>query len=77
MAENPFALAENSVRHIDTLREMEAHKRHFQIRCSHLELELSSTKNKISCSICGKSWSFREERGFRETKRIFAAELDD
>jgi len=48
-------LTENSVRHIDTLREMEAHKRHYQIRCSHHELEFSATDRRITCAICGKS----------------------
>ncbi|MEM3094042.1 MAG: hypothetical protein QXX64_00235 [Nitrososphaera sp.] len=38
-------MTENSVRHIDTLREMEAHKRHYQIRFSHHELEFSAKDN--------------------------------
>ena len=74
---NRELLAENSVRHIETLREMEAHKRHYQIRCSHNELELSTSRNIITCSICGKSWVYREDRGFKETKKVFAAEIDD
>ncbi len=76
MSKDSKLLAENSVRHIETLREMEAYNRHYQIRCSHHELELSNFRNVITCSICGKSWVYKEERGFRETTKVFAAETD-
>ena len=70
-------MAENSVRHIDTLREMEAHKRHYQIRCSHHELELLAEGKIIACSVCGKQWHFTQARGYRESRMVFAAEKDD
>ena len=70
-------MAENSVRHIDTLREMEAHKRHYQIRCSHHELELLDEGKIITCSICGKQWHFTQARGYRESRMVFAAEKED
>ena len=47
---------ENSVRHIDTIKEMEALKLEYQIRCSHYELELIGDEKKITCIICGKNW---------------------
>ena len=70
-------LSENSVRHIDTLREMEAHKRQYQIRCSHHELEYSAREKRISCTICGKAWTFVQERGYSDTKHVYAAEKDE
>ena len=70
-------MSENSVRHIDTLREMEAHKRQYQIRCSHHELEHSERDGRITCTICSKSWVFVKETGYSEIKRIYAAEKDD
>ncbi|MEO9294559.1 MAG: hypothetical protein ABI347_03050 [Nitrososphaera sp.] len=70
-------MSENSVRHIDTLREMEAHKRQYQIRCSHLELEHCEREGRITCTICSKSWVFVKETGYSETRRIYAAEKDD
>jgi hypothetical protein len=71
-----FSLTENSVRHIDTLREMEAHKRHYQIRCSHHELEFSATEKRITCAICGKNWVFSKERGYSDPVQVYAAEKD-
>jgi DNA-directed RNA polymerase subunit RPC12/RpoP len=70
-------LTENSVRHIDTLREMEAHKRHYQIRCSHHELEFSATDRRITCAICGKNWVFVKERGYSDPRQVYAAEKDE
>ena len=70
-------MAENSVRHIETLREMEAHKRNYQIRCSHHELQLGEGGKSITCSICGKRWVYTEERGYRNAQRIFSAERDE
>jgi hypothetical protein len=70
-------VAENPVRHIETLRELEAHKRHYQIRCSHHEIELAEDGMSITCSICGKLWKFAEQRGFREPRKVFAAEKDE
>jgi hypothetical protein len=49
-------LTENSVRHIDTIKEMEALKYQYQIRCSHYKLEFSSELKFISCAICQKNW---------------------
>lgn len=69
-------LAENSVRHVDTLRNMEAHKRQYQIRCSHHELELSEGEKRITCAICSKQWLYTKERGYRDSKKVFAAEKD-
>jgi hypothetical protein len=62
-------LIENSVRHIDTLREMEAHKRHYQIRCSHHELEFPAKDKRITCAICGKNWTYVQERGYSDPRR--------
>ncbi len=50
------AVSENSTRHVDTLREMEAHKRQYQVRCSHHELEYSGKEKHITCTVCGKAW---------------------
>lgn len=69
-------LAENSVRHIDTLRELEAQKLHYQIRCSHHELELADGGKSITCSICSKRWIYVEERGYRDPRRVFNADSD-
>ncbi|HKX82316.1 MAG TPA: hypothetical protein VJL54_08680 [Nitrososphaera sp.] len=70
-------MSENSVRHIDTLREMEALKLHYQIRCSHHELELSAGNKEISCSTCGKRWRLSDERGYREHRRVYSAETNE
>ena len=69
-------LTENSVRHIDTLRKMEAYKRHYQIRCSHHELEFSAKDKRITCAICGKNWTFVQERGYSDPRQVYAAEKD-
>jgi len=68
-----FLVTENSTRHIDTLRQMEALKREHQIRCSHYELQFSFKGEYISCTICGKTWSFLENRGFSEIVQIYRA----
>ena len=70
-------VTENSVRHIDTLREMEAHKRQYQIRCSHHELEFSAKDKKITCAVCGKKWMYVQERGYSEQKQVYASEKED
>lgn len=69
-------LTENSVRHIDTLREMEAYKRHYQICCSHHELEFSIKDRRITCAICGKNWGYMEKRGYYDQKQVYVAEQD-
>jgi DNA-directed RNA polymerase subunit RPC12/RpoP len=69
-------LTENSVRHIDAIREMEALKHEYQVRCSHFELQYSTDDNSISCSICSKRWLFHERRGFQKTLEIYTAERD-
>jgi len=69
-------LAENSVRHIETLKQMESLKHEFQIRCSHYELEFSSSDKHIGCTVCGKSWSFLEERGYSMLKEIYTADKE-
>jgi hypothetical protein len=69
-------LSENSVRHIDTIKEMESLKYEYQIRCSHYELEFSSDDKRISCSICGKNWSFKEDRGYSKFKEIYKADIE-
>jgi hypothetical protein len=75
-AAHACSLAENPVRHVDTLREMEAHKRHYQIRCSHHELELSARDRRITCAICCKNWAYVQERGYSDPKQVYAAEKD-
>jgi hypothetical protein len=69
-------LTENSVRNIDAIREMEALKHEYQVRCSHFELQYSRGDNSISCSICSKRWLFHEKRGFQNTLQIYTAERD-
>ncbi len=69
-------LTENPVRHIEDLREMENLKREYQIRCSHYELEYSSKNKIINCTICGKNWSFIENRSYSGTKEIYTAAED-
>lgn len=66
-----------SVRHIDTLRELEAYKRQFQIRCSHHELEYSAAEKLITCTVCRKNWLFVKERGHSSRKDVYSAEKDD
>jgi hypothetical protein len=70
-------VAENSTRHIDTLREMEAYKRQYQVRCSHHELEYSPKEKRIVCAVCGKTWTFVHDRGFSEVRQVFSAERED
>jgi hypothetical protein len=67
-------MTENSVRHIETLREMDSMKKEYQIRCSHYELELFKNENRITCVICGKNWDFLEERGYSHKKQAYSAE---
>jgi hypothetical protein len=70
-------LTENSVRHIDTIKEMEALKYQYQIRSSHYELEFSSTRKRISCAICGKNWSFVKHGGeYSRCKEIYMADKE-
>jgi len=69
-------LTENSVRHIDTLREMESLKHEYQIRCSHYQLEFLSEDKHICCTICGKNWSFLENRGYSKPKEIYTADKE-
>lgn len=67
-------MTENSVRHIDTIKEMESMKLEYQIRCSHYELEFLHGEKKITCVICRKNWLFLEERGFSKIKSVYVAE---
>jgi ribosomal protein S27E len=67
-------VTENSVRHIDTIKEMEAMKLEYQIRCSHHELEFLHNEKIITCVICGKNWLFLEERGYSKIKSAYVAE---
>jgi transcription elongation factor Elf1 len=69
-------LAENSVRHINTIKELESLKYEYQIRCSHYRLEYSSKDNVITCSICGKIWNFTEQKGFSNPVQVYNAEVD-
>ncbi|KAA2282850.1 MAG: hypothetical protein AB7V56_15880 [Candidatus Nitrosocosmicus sp.] len=69
-------MAENSVRHIDTIKELESIKYEYQIRCSHYRLEYSSKENIITCSICGKIWNFLEEKGYLNLIQVYNAEID-
>lgn len=71
------SLAENSVRHIDTQREIEAHRGHYQIRRSHHEMKFSTKDKHITCSICSKNRPYVQDRGYSELKQIFSAERDD
>jgi len=56
---------------------MEMHKRQYQIRCSHHELEFSAKDKLISCVICGKNWIFVKERGFSDPRQVYNAEKDE
>jgi hypothetical protein len=69
-------LTENSVRDVNTLREMEAYKRHYQAQCSHFELELHYNAKRITCAICGRNWEYLLERGYAEKRHVYAAEKD-
>lgn len=70
-------MAENPTRHIDTLREMEAHKRSYQIRCSHHELELAAKERRITCAICGKNWVYTQDRGYSDLRQVYSAEKEE
>lgn len=67
-------MTENSVRNIETIKEMETLKLEYQIRCSHYELELSDEYKKITCVVCGKNWLFLEKRGYSKVKSVYIAE---
>jgi transcription elongation factor Elf1 len=69
-------LTENSVRNINTIKELEALKLEYQIRCSHYQLEISTNDKMITCSICGKRWIFVEEKGFSKIVDVYKAEVD-
>lgn len=69
-------MAENSVRHINTIKELESLKYEYQIRCSHYRLEYSPKDNIITCSVCGKIWNFVEEKGFSNLIQVYNAEVD-
>jgi transcription elongation factor Elf1 len=69
-------VTENSVRDINTIKELESLKYEYQIRCSHYQLEFSSNDKIIICSICGKKWDFVEEKGFSKIIHIYKAEID-
>jgi hypothetical protein len=56
---------------------MEAHKRQYQIRCSHHELEYSAKEKRITCAVCGKGWTYLQERGYSEPRQVYAAEQED
>jgi hypothetical protein len=75
-AAHACSLTENSVRHIDTLREMEAHKRHYQIRRSHHELEFSAKDRRITCTMCSKNWEYVQERGYSDARQVYGTEKD-
>jgi len=69
-------LTENSVRNINTIKELETLKLEYQIRCSHYQLEISTNDKMITCSICGKRWIFVEEKGFSKIIQIYKTEID-
>lgn len=63
-------MTENSVRHIETLRELDSMKKEYQIRCSHYELELFKNENRITCVICGKNWDFWKNEDIRIRNKL-------
>lgn len=67
-------LTENSVRDINAIREMEALKHEYQVRCSHFELQYSVSDKSISCAICSKRWLFHEKKGFQNPLETYIAE---
>ena len=69
-------MTENSVRNINTIKELETSKLEYQIRCSHYQLENSTNDKMITCSICGKRWIFVEEKGFSKIVQVYKAEID-
>ena len=71
-------LTENSVRHISMIKEIEALKYQYQIRCSHYKLEFSSGEKSISCAICQKNWHFNEVFSTSNRKKeIYLADKGD
>jgi hypothetical protein len=71
-------LTENSVRHISALKEMEALKYQYQIRCSHYKLEFSSQEKSITCAICQKNWFLnKEDNTAARNKEIYIADNQD
>jgi hypothetical protein len=71
-------LTENSVRHISALKEMEALKYQYQIRCSHYKLEFSSQEKSITCAICQKNWFLnKEDNTAVRNKEIYIADKQD
>jgi hypothetical protein len=72
-----FLLTENSVRHIDTIKEMEALKHQYQIRCSHYKLEFTFRGKFISCAICQKNWHLStDEIDSGKNKEIYLADKE-
>ena len=70
-------MTENSVRHIDTIKEMEALKYQYQIRCSHYKLEFSSELKSISCAICQKNWYLNtDDISASKKKEIYLADRE-
>lgn len=68
-------LTENSVRHISAIKEMEALKYQYQIRCSHYKLEFSSQGKSITCAICQKNWFLnKEDNTAARNKEIYIAD---
>jgi hypothetical protein len=71
-------LTENSVRHISALKQMEALKYQYQIRCSHYKLEFSSQEKSITCAICQKNWFLnKEDNTAARNKEIYIADKQD
>ena len=70
-------LTENPVRDIDAIKEMEALKYQYQIRCSHYELEFFDANKYIRCAICGKNWYFvKSDNLYSSYKEIYMAERE-
>ena len=71
-------MTENSVRNISSIREMEALKYQYQIRCSHYKLEHSPNERSIRCAICQKDWHFNKDLGTANRRtEIYLAEKED
>ncbi|CAN5436025.1 hypothetical protein BH18THE2_BH18THE2_31870 [soil metagenome] len=71
-------MTENSVRHISAIKEMEALKYQYQIRCSHYKLEFSSHGKSITCAICQKNWFHnKEDITAARNKEIYIADKQD
>jgi hypothetical protein len=67
-------VTENPGRDVATLRDMEAAKREYQVRCSHIEIALSGKADALTCESCGKVWVFRTRRGYSDLRKVFVAE---